>query len=437
MKGIQKIFTAFKQSRKKDINLAAAKPGITRIFNLFDLICEIRVYPRLKNKIFFARLLILAFLLTHSVSGAADWSREMVESTIKRYPTAESLKGWGYAKSLYLYGQYLVYLRTKDARYLQHIKDWIDLHVDEKGVVNRPITALDYMLPANLCLLLYKETKQEKYKLCSANVRKVFDTYPRTKDGGFWHANTESRAWQLWADGVFMALPFLVRYGKMFGDEKYTNDEAARQLIIYFKHLNDPATGLLWHAYDESGKQAWANAQTKQSAEHWCRAIGWFGMTLINVLDVLPKNHPDRPKLIEMVRGLAKAYAKYQDAKTGLWWQVVDKADVSGNWLETSASSMYTFMLWMGVSRGYLDKSYKDVALKGYRGVLTKISLGADGLTNLADVCEGTNVSDINYYIARKRNTNDFHGIGAFLIMNEELRTSDGGKGTKLDWTVK
>jgi unsaturated rhamnogalacturonyl hydrolase len=223
----------------------------------------------------------------------------------------------------------------------------------------------------------------------------------------------------------------------MFGDEKYTNDEAIKQLIIYYRHLNDPATGLLWHAYDESGKQAWANPQTKQSAEHWCRAIGWFGMTLINVLDALPKNHPDRAPLIEMVRSLAKAYAKYQDAKTGLWWQVVDKADVPGNWLETSSSSMYTFMLWTGVRRGYLDKSYKAVALKGYRGVLTKISLGTDGLTNLVDICEGTNVNDIKYYFARKRNVNDFHGIGAFLIMNEELRTSEGGKEKKLDWSVE
>jgi unsaturated rhamnogalacturonyl hydrolase len=116
---------------------------------------------------------------------------------------------------------------------------------------------------------------------------------------------------------------------------------------------------------------------------------------------------------------------------------VVDKADVAGNWLETSSSSMYTFMLWMGVQRGYLDKSYKQVALKGYKGVLTKISLGDDGLTNLVEVCEGTNVSDINYYFARKRPVNDFHGIGAFLIMNEFLRTSEGGKEPKLDWMAK
>src|SRR5436190_13475560 len=253
-------------------------------------------------------LLIQTFTLANvgsskpfSTSGQKDWSVGVVESTMKRYPTAESLKGWGYAKSLYLYGQYLVYLRTKDKPYLDHIQAWIDLHVDETGTINRPITALDYMLPGNLCLILYKETKQQKYKGCADSIRKTFDAYPRTKDGGFWHANTKSREWQLWADGVFMALPFLVRYGKMFGDSNYTNAEAVRQLLIYYNHLNDPNTGLLWHAYDESGQQAWANPTTQTSAEHWCRAIGWYAMTLVNVLDVIPKNQPGRDKLITIL----------------------------------------------------------------------------------------------------------------------------------------
>src|SRR5437870_1917123 len=113
--------------------------------------------------------LILVFIFTQSVIASTppntDWSKAVVESTIKRFPTAESLKGWGYAKSLYLYGLYLVYLRTHDRRYLDHIKAWIDLHVDDQGVINRPIDALDYMLPGNLLLILYKETKEEKYKL--------------------------------------------------------------------------------------------------------------------------------------------------------------------------------------------------------------------------------------------------------------------------------
>jgi unsaturated rhamnogalacturonyl hydrolase len=367
-----------------------------------------------------------------------DWSKEVVESTIKRFSTAESLKGWGYAKSLYLYGQYLVYLRTKDRRYLDHIKAWIDLHVDEKGTINRPINALDYMLPGNLLLILYKETKQEKYRLAAETIRKTFDTYPRTKDGGFWHANVKSREWQLWADGVFMGMPFLIRYGRMFGDSTYANDEATKQLLVYYKNLNNPETGLLHHAYDESGQQPWANPLTHRSAEFWCRAIGWYAMTLIELLEILPQKHPNRLKLIAIVQQLAKAFERYQDQKTGLWYQVVNKGEVEGNWLETSSSSMYTYMMWMGVKRGYLPKRYKDVALKGYRGVLTKLSLGDDGLTNLIDICEGTNVGDLSYYFARKRNANDFHGIGAFLIMNEQLRTSSkgGGNPPTLSWTA-
>ena len=367
----------------------------------------------------------------------SDWSQALVESTLKRYPTADSLKGWGYAKSLYLYGVYLVYLRTKDKRYLAHIKDWVDLHVDETGTINRPINALDYMLPGNLLLILYRETKQEKYKLAAAHIRRTFDTYPRTHDGGFWHADTKSREWQLWADGVFMSLPFLVRYGQMFNDLAYANDEATKQLLIYASHLSDPQTGLLFHAYDESGTQAWADPVTHHSHYFWCRAIGWYAMALIEVLDILPANHPNRPKLIALVQQLVKAFARFQDKQTGLWYQVVDKGDVAENWLETSSSSMYTYAIWLAVKRGYVNKSYRDVARKGYKGVLTKLSTGPDGLTNLIDICEGTNVGDLAYYFARKRNENDFHGLGAFLIMNEQLRTTTGGGAPpRLSWSL-
>jgi unsaturated rhamnogalacturonyl hydrolase len=352
-----------------------------------------------------------------------DWSKAMVESTMKRFPTAQDLGAWGYAKSLYLYGEYLVWKRTGDKRYLQYIKDWIDSHVDMEGNVTNTdkdgkkseikFDNLDSMLPGNLLLLLYQETKEAKYKLAAERIRKRFDTYPRTKDGGFWHATSASRQSQLWLDGVFMSMPFLVRYGKLFGDSSYANDEAAKQLLTYASHLNDPATGLMFHAYDESGAQKWADPVRHHSAEFWCRAMGWFGMTLIEVLEILPKNHPKRNQLIAQVQQLVKAYAKYQDQKTGLWYQVVNRGDLPDNWLETSSSSMYTYTISMAVKRGYVDK--------GYQGVLTKVSTGADGLTNITDICEGTNVADLAYYLARKRNTNDFHGLGAFLIMNEHM----------------
>lgn len=365
-----------------------------------------------------------------------DWSNAMVESTMKRYSTAKDLGSWGYAKSLYLYGQYLVWKRTRDPKQLRYIKDWIDSHVDANGVVTNTnaegktseiaFDNLDSMLPGNLLLLLYQETKDPKYKLAAERIRKRFDTYPRTKEGGFWHAASKSREWQLWGDGVFMSMPFLVRYGKLFGDSHYANDEATKQLTIYASHLNDPKTGLMFHAYDESGASTWIVPGTNHSAEFWCRAMGWFGMTLIEVLEILPKNHPQRPQLISQVRQLVKAWANYQDKKTGLWYQVVDKGQMPENWLETSSSSMYSYVTAMAVERGYVPKSYMSVAMKGYEGVLSKISLGSDGLTNITDICEGTNVSDLVYYFARKRNTNDFHGLGAFLIMNEKFMSMPG-----------
>ena len=351
---------------------------------------------------------------------------------MKRYPTAKDLGSWGYAKSLYLYGQYLVWKRTHEPRYLQYIKDWVDSHVDAMGVVTNTnaqgvvaevkFDNLDSMLPGNLLLLLYQETKVPKYKLAAERIRRRFDTYPRTQDGGFWHAASKNREWQLWGDGVFMSMPFLVRYGSIFGDSKYANDEAAKQLTIYASHLNDPKTGLMFHAYDESGQSAWVvDPSSKHSAEFWCRAMGWFGMTLIEVLELFPRNHPQRPRLISQLRQLVQAWANYQDKNTGLWYQVVDKGQNQDNWLETSSSSMYTFVTAMAVQRGHVSKKFLSVANKGYAGVLTRLSLDSDHMTSIVDICEGTNVADLAYYLGRKRNVNDFHGLGAFLIMNEKF----------------
>jgi len=350
---------------------------------------------------------------------------------MKRFPSASDLGSWGYAKSLYLYGQYLVWKRTGDSRYLQYIKDWVDSHVDADGnvtntdkdgkVTNIGFDNLDSMLPGNLLLLLFKETKDAKYKLAADKIRNRFTTYPRTKDGGFWHAASKSREWQLWGDGVFMSMPFLARYGKLFGDGAYANDEVTKQLITYAGHLNDPKTGLMFHAYDESGASKWADPLTHHSAEFWCRAMGWFGMTLIEVLEILPRTHPRRQQLISQLRQLVDAWSRFQDQKSGLWFQVVDKGNLPDNWLETSSSSMYTYVTSMAVTRGYVAKRYQATARRGYQGVLSKISLGSDGLTNLTDICEGTNVADLPYYLARKRNENDFHGLGAFLIMNEHM----------------
>jgi unsaturated rhamnogalacturonyl hydrolase len=219
-----------------------------------------------------------------------------------------------------------------------------------------------------------------------------------------------------------MSMPFLAEYGKVVGDSTYAWDEATRQLVIYASHLQQPS-GLLKHAYDERRAQSWADPKTGLAPEYWCRAIGWFGMATVQILDVIPSDHPRRAALIALVRNMVRGFATYQDPATGRWFQVVDKGNRSDNWTETSCSSMYTYTIDKAVESGYVDASYQVYADRGYQGVLNRISLGSDGRTNLTNISIGTNVGSYSYYIARQRATNDFHGLGAFLIMNEQMRT--------------
>jgi len=144
----------------------------------------------------------------------------------------------------------------------------------------------------------------------------------------------------------------------------------------------------------------------------------------VDTLDVLPHNQPGREQLIAILRELVVGIAHYQDPQTGLWYQILDQPKLAGNWLETSSSSMFVYILDVAVKRGYISRSYLKVARKGYNGVMGRLTLGSDGLTNLAGICVGTNVGDLAWYLARPRQTNDFHGLGAFVLMNEEWTTS-------------
>jgi unsaturated rhamnogalacturonyl hydrolase len=365
-----------------------------------------------------------------TASGGAppgfDWGKAVVESTMQRFPTAAALGPWEYSRALFLHGAYLVYTRLRDPRYLTYIANWVDAHVDASGNINNGFNSLDSMMPGNLLLDLYRETGANKYKIAAEKIRKRLDTYPRTvKDGplgGFWH-NVGLHG-QLWLDGTFMALPFLVGYGELFGDSTYANEEAARQLIIYGSHLRNQNNGLLYHAYAENGDTSWSDPVTHHSPEFWCRAIGWYGMASIHVLETLPVDHPERPQVLANLQALVDGMANFQDVATGRWFQVVDKGTLASNWLETSCSSMYTFVISRAVELGYVPAARASVAAKGYNGVLQKVSLGSDGLTNIDDICIGTNVGTLSFYLNRPRRSNDFHGIGSFLIMYEQLRKS-------------
>jgi unsaturated rhamnogalacturonyl hydrolase len=281
------------------------------------------------------------------------------------------------------------------------------------------------MLAGRLLVILHHETGQSRYAIAAATIRKRLDTYPRTSDGGFWHADTSSRAHQLWDDGLYMVVPFLVEYGNEFGDSQADDAEAVKQLTVYADHLQQP-DGLLQHAYDESRTASWADPTTGLSPEQWCRANGWYGMALVTTLDGIPAAQPGRATLLGDLNRFAAGLQRYQDPATGRWFQVIDKPTTAGNWTETSCSSMNAYTLSRAAQQGYIDAHYAGIALKAYQGVLARISVGSNGLTSLTNISIGTNVGDYAYYIARTQATNDFHGLGSFLIMNEQLRRTGG-----------
>ncbi len=359
-------------------------------------------------------------------STGPDWSDAMVNSTMTRF-TPSTIGGWSYPIALYLMGQYQVAQRTTDptrrARLISYIKSWADRFVDSTGHISNSFNSLDSMMPGQVMIAMYRETGQSKYRL---GAKQIHDRlipgggYPTTTDGGFWHANTTSRAHQLWSDGVFMADPFMAQYGKYIGDSTQAFDIATKQLVVYASHLQRP-NGLMKHAYDESKVASWADPTTGLSAEHWCRAVGWFGIAAIQILDLIPVDHPRRTQVITIVQNLVRGLATYQDPASGRWFQVMDKGSRTDNWTETSCSAMHTYTIDAAIKRGYVDATtYQPNVDAGKRGELNRISLHSDGLTYLTTICVGTNVGDYSYYINRTRATNDFHGLGAFLFFYEE-----------------
>lgn len=344
-----------------------------------------------------------------------DLSRAVADSTIAAH-SAASL-GLGYTDALFLLGLYRVYQRTHDLRYLDYVKAWGAAKVAPDGNTGNPYNDLDSMLAGNVFLVLARETGDARYSLAAGRIRTRLNTYPRTSDGGFIH-NTGFTG-QLWADGAFMLAPFLANFGAATGDS-FATTQAAKQLLTYFGHLKEP-NGLLYHAYDETRTQSWADPATGHSPEVWCRSVGWFGAATVDVLDALPQTSPDRPVLIGIVRYLADGYRKWQDPATGRWFQLPVKPTLAGNWTETSCSSLYTYVISRGIQRGYLGPDYQPVVDRGYAGVRDRVSIADGGTTQITVICTGTSVGNAAYYLAQPRATNDFHGIGAFLYLNEQI----------------
>jgi unsaturated rhamnogalacturonyl hydrolase len=341
-----------------------------------------------------------------------DWGKAVIDTRLATNPNF----GLAYQDGLALRGIFLAYKRLKDPKYLDALTKAADGYSAPAGM------SLDEMMHMEAVADAFELTKKESYRVPAQNSRKVFDTYQKS-DGVFWHAQTAARQHQLWADGVFMSLAFLTRYGTVFEDPTVW-PIAATQLVNTQKHLLNPATGLLWHAWDESGVVAWSKHPSQTNEIHWGRAMGWFALASVMTLEALPEGDPGRAPVAARLKDLLTALAKYQDKTTGRWFQVVDMPTDAQNWLETSCSSMFSYAFWWAYKHRVVDASFADVAKKGFQGVLQKLTKDANNRTTVATTCTGLSASDdlVGNYFNHPRADNEPHGIGIFLLMWEGMQ---------------
>jgi len=352
--------------------------------------------------------------------------------TVAYQTEAKSYK-WNYEQGLILESIYRLWTKTKDEKYFNYIKKNIDYYVDEDGSIKTYKLNdfnIDNVAPGRVLLHLYEKTKQNKYKLAADTLMRQLQLHPRTSEGGFWHKKIYPN--QMWLDGLYMAEPFYSEYSVMFNSQK-NFDDIANQFLLIKKHLYDEKTGLYFHGWDESKKQKWADSIKGTSPNFWGRSLGWFMMAMVDVLDSFPEDHKSRNEILKMFQKLSAALLTYQDEKSKLWYQVIDKSNQSGNYIETSASSMFIYAFAKGFNNGYLDEKFMEIAKESYKRLTDEfLIMNENGNFILTNVCSVSGLGgnpyrdgSFEYYISEPKRNNDFKGYGALILAADEISKLD------------
>jgi unsaturated rhamnogalacturonyl hydrolase len=348
---------------------------------------------------------IVSSYLSFSQSASSTWAVKFSNAITTRWNTTASggrvcidkmtAKGWEYSNAIVLHGIEKVYKQVNTAAYRTYIKTYVDAWVNSSGVVTgQTINSLDRLHPAILLLFLYEDpattaADKARYKTSADSARNFLvgpkSTYPKTSAASgsvFWHKNNGSYNDIVMLDGIYMAHPFLAKYGRMFNDNAAI-DTAVNQTLRVYNQLYDGTTHLIKHAWNPTKTQTWANASTGNSTSVWSRAMGWFVMALVDELKYVQSTHPKRAQLIAALDNLAVGIKNYQDPTSNLWYQIVDKtsATLSGNYIETSGSAMFVYALKTASDSGWISSTtYLPVAQNAWNSLkLNKISINADG----------------------------------------------------------
>ncbi len=351
------------------------------------------------------------------------------KDTLNTTPSGFKPTKWSYDLGVVYEGFEGIWKRTGDGTYFKAMQKSMDSYLGKDGTITNYKQTdfnIDNVKNGRTLLMLYKVTGQQKYFKAATLLWDQLQQQPRTKEGGFWHKKIYPN--QMWLDGLYMGEPFYAEYAALIKNDKVF-DDIANQFIWMEKNSIDIKTGLMYHGWDESKTEQWANKTTGRSPHFWGRAMGWYGMALVDVLDNFPLNHPKRKELLAILSRFAVAVQKVQDAKSGLWYDILNMPTGKGNYHEASASSMFVYTYAKAVRMGYLPKTYFAIADKGYKGIKTSFveRIDADQI-NLKGTVSVSGLGgkpyrdgSYEYYMSEKVVVNDPKGVGAFLLASNEM----------------
>lgn len=364
----------------------------------------------------------------------------MAKSEMQRNPQSWRLdyvtkdNKWSYAAGTELEGILAAGQKYNDKEIVDYVLSYTDHFVGPDGSIlgsERTTYNIDNVKNGTIIMAAHDITGENRYRLAEDSLYRQLLEQPRTKSTkGFWHKKIYPH--QVWLDGLYMGQPFYAEYvnRNLNGDPKLW-DDIANQFVQCAAKTYDPATGLYRHGWDESKKQFWADKKTGQSKHAWGRAMGWYFWALTDVLEKMPADHPRRAELVDVYRKFADAVVSAQDPATGVWWQVMDLPDKEGNYLEGTASAMFTYNLLRGARLGLLDASHREAGVKGYNGILANlIKEGANGQVSLANCCAVAGLGGgkdqrrdgtFEYYISEPIRDNDAKGVGPFILAALEM----------------
>lgn len=365
---------------------------------------------------------------------AAPWSQRIADATITRWPEGRWAPAgapwhWNYELGTLLEGIDAAWYGSAKGKDFRYVQQSLDQFVQPDGSIrtyDAGAEELDSILPGRQLLLLSQVTQEERYYQAATLLREQLAAQPKTSEGGFWHKKIYPN--QMWLDGLYMAEPFYAQYAVEF-QEPQDFAEITRQFMLIDQHARDAKTGLLYHGWDESKEEFWADKTTGVSANFWGRAMGWYMMALVDTLPWYPENDLGRTELLAILQDTAAAVVRVQDPQTGLWWQVLDRPGVKGNYLEASASCMFTYALAKGVRLGYLPRAYETNAERGWSGILKRfVQTGRDGSVTLTGTVKVAGLGGAQhrdgsyaYYVSQPVADNDPKGVGAFLLAASEM----------------